>query len=457
MSRRGFIASGVLLGDAIGYPVNGLRAGHARQLLGEISGIPARGDLFEDRPDRFRQPGLHSALGQAFLAALSGFEPEEMGRGPVALAGSRLIELAGDGADSSFGALRFPGRPLAHAVKQWRAEYPWEASDFTRGKRGSKGASPAVMGLAVVAAGRPAGDPVLRDLVRLTHGRFLPIASAYAVARCAELLLTCANPRRIDAQEILHQLVADLAEEESRIIGTFAEEWRSHDWGMPESRLSTALRPLASLLREGDDRLAAASVISGIGEFGPDCEVTHPAHGFAPVAVAWALYRALGPHSPAQALDLVVNEGGEVCTIGALVGGLLAARHGAEYFPEDWLASLRARTIAADAAGHRPGWVAHWLAWEAAATGAESRRRAELVKARGIAASPPRPQSTRSTEATPQEQAPFAPPQPEWLTRINPEDPIEKRKLKESRGRKRIGWKEERRREGRDRGGEQES
>lgn len=453
MSRRGFIAAGAILGDTIGYPINGLRAGHARQLLGPISGIPTRGDLFEDRPDRFREPGLHSALGQTLLAALSAFEPEPMGRGPAALAGARLLELAGDGGDKAWGALRSPGRPLMHSIKQWREEFPWEGADFTRGRRGSKGASAAVMGLAVVAAGRGAGDGALRDLVRLTHGRFLPLASAYAVARCAELLLECGNPRRLDAQGLAGQLTADVSAEESRLIDAFAEEWRAHEWGLPERRLSDALRPLASLLREGDDRLAAGTVLSGIRGFAPDCEVTHASHGFAAVAVPWALYRALGPHSPAAALDLVANDGGEVCTIGALAGGLLAARHGGEYFPEDWMRGVRARAIVDAAAARRTGWVEEWLAWEAVASGRESRRRAELVKARGTTPPAPRPQKPRAddTIAPPPDQAPFAPPPPEWLTRISPDDPIEKRKLKESRGRKRIAWKEERRRGPRER------
>jgi hypothetical protein len=449
--RRAFILPAAMLGDAIGYPINGVRAGHVKELLGEFTGVPKEGNLFPDRPERFREAGLHSALGQKLFAIASAFEPDELQRSPVGVAGARLLELAGDGELDAFGALRHAGRPLLAAAKTWRDSFPWDGEDYLRGKRGSKGVSGTIAGLVIVASGRGANDPTLPDLVRLTHGRFLPLAGAYAVARLTELLLESSGGKKIDAHGILDALIADLRREEAALIARFGATWSESDWEVPSAKLSDALEPLGSLLREENDKLTVNSLLGGIERFGPDCAVTHAAHGFIPVSLPWVIYRALGSHSPATVIESTALEGGEACAIGALTAGLLAARYGAEYFPEEWFEGVRANGLAREASRHAEGWPDRWLAAEKSWSAHESATRAKLVKARGDAppakkksggAPPPKP----GLALPPQEPESFAPPPAVWLRKIDPDDPLQKHKLKESRGKKRIGWKEDRRR-----------
>jgi len=449
--RRAFILPAAILADTIGYPINGVRAGHVKELLGDFAGVPKGGNLFPDRPERYREGGLHSALGQKLLAIASAFEPDEMQRSPVGLAGARLLDLAGDGEGDPHGALRHAGRPMLAAVRSWRESFPWDGEDFLHGKRGSKGVSGTPAGLVVVAAGCPASDASLPDLVRLTHGRFLPLAGAYAVARLTELLLESEGGKRLDSSAILDALVSDLRLEEAALIDRFGAVWSEADWEVPSAKLSDALEPLVSLLREENDKLAVNSLLGGIERFGPDCAVTHVAHGFIPVSLPWAIYRALGTQSPASVIESTALEGGEACAIGALIAGLLAARYGAEHFPAEWFADVRADGIAREAARHAAGWPDRWLAAEKAWSAHESAAREKLVKARGPApppkkksggAPPPKP----GLALPPQDPESFAPPPAVWLRRIDPDDPLQKHKLKESRGKKRIGWKEDRRR-----------
>lgn len=448
--RRAFILPAAILADTIGYPINGVRAGHVRELIGEFTGVPEDGNLFPDRPERYREAGLHSALGQKMFAIASAFEPDEMQRTPIGIAGARLLELAGDGEGNAFGALRHAGRPLLGAAKTWREEFPWDGEDFLRGKRGSKGISGAVAGVVQVAQGRRSNDPVLPDLVRLTHGRFLPLAGAFATARLLELLLESLGGNKIDAHGILDALIADLRREEHALIERFGAAWSESDWEIPSAKLSDALEPLGSLLREENDKLTVNSLLGGIERFVPDCNVTHAAHGFLPVSLAWAFYRALGSHSPATVLESTAMEGGETCAIGAITSALLAARYGAEFFPEEWFDRVRANALAREAARHAEGWPERWLAAEKAWSAHEAATRESLIKKRGDipakkkSGAPPPPK--QGLALPPQEPEAFAPPPAVWLRKIDPDDPLQKHKLKESRGKKRIGWKEDRRR-----------
>lgn len=79
----------------------------------------------------------------------------------------------------------------------------------------------------------------------------------------------------------------------------------------------------------------------------------------------------------------------------------------------------------------------------------EARKRAEADKERKRRKQRPTPEAMG---LPPQEEAHFAPPPQLWLEPGDEEHPEIKRKLKAARGKKKIGWKEERRKRERGKG-----
>ncbi|MBX3728612.1 MAG: ADP-ribosylglycohydrolase family protein [Candidatus Sumerlaeia bacterium] len=450
------LVAGLLVGDALGAPFQAVKAGHIQQLLGgRAEGFAREAVLFPERPEKNRLPGLHTVLGQEFLAVLAGASDDGSGRSPLARAAAQLAELAGDeeAGPSTQGAMRAPGRPLRRAVARWKAEYPWETADHFAPDEDSEGASCAVRALA--AAVVPGVDAV--EAARLTHLREAPLAAAWTISEAARLLLALDNPKRPDAAGIARHLVEGCrAIEDALREGEAGERWRVLQWGTPVTRFSACLEPLASLVREGDDALAERTVLHQAAAHAPTREVAHVQHGFAPALVPWVLYRALGSLSPASAIEDVLNRGGECALATGLVGALMGARYGAEHLPPEWLAGCRALgTVKARGLSPSAAAIDAWLGEERAWTAEEERLREPLRREaeKRRAAEPARKKPERNADPPTlhdQGSLPFAPPPQVWLEQREVDlAPWEKRRLKAERGRKRIDWKETRREKGR--------
>lgn len=456
--RRAFIPTAVLYADALAYPVNGLRDGHITQLLGRVTAIlEADANVQPEKPERYRRPGLHSCVGQRFLAVLAGTQGDPHGRTPPGAAVGRMLELCGasDAADD-FGAWRIPGRPLQRALLRWRTEFPWDGDDCHTTDATSAGSGPAIDGLAIVAAGRGAADDLALGIPRLTHLAPLALSAAYAMARAAELLLASDAGRRVDGAALAATLEADVrAHEEGIRRGPLAKLWRKAGIEPPEGRLADALAPLPTLLREGRDDLAQATLLRDLERFAPDCAVTHLTHGFAPVLVPWVLYRALGPLSAPAAIEDMVARGGDACLATALLAGLLACRYGAEHFATDGIERLAVADVARVCASTgSPDWADAWVQQEHAWSGEESATRAALVKKRdraeGNRPAPPKPKPRPASPEPAPQKSPVTPQMAaaeRWARVDDEQDPEKKKQLKEARARKRVDWKEERRRD----------
>lgn len=438
------ILLGCLVGDALGAPYIGIRGGHMQQVLGgRVDGYAPNFALFPDRPDQNRLPGLHSACGQQVLAVLAARAAAE--QDIVAGAGRQLQELAGE---HGTGALRHAGRPLRRAIDRWREEYPAVEENFYALREGSRGASAACWGVASYLADTDA------PLARLTHDSQLSLAAAIAVRAALELMEALGRPgRRLDAAGFLQELIRVVGERESALCTERGKEWREAGDGEAPRNLAESLECLPSLLREGDDVLAEKTLVHQAGEFDPAHPVATVQNGFAPVLVPWILYKVLGAESVARSVEDVLNRGGETSLAAALVAALGVARHGIEALPSEWidglLAAPIARRLASDAA---PGVAEEWVAKECAWVAEEERLRAPLVKAAAAEAEKRRAREGDRPKASTQEDSPFAPPPPSWLQGQNAEDPEVKKRLKVERSRRRIDWKEERHRKGREKG-----
>lgn len=157
-----------------------------------------------------------------------------------------------------------------------------------------------------------------------------------------------------------------------------------------------------------------------------------------------------------------MNRGGESETLCGLVAGLMAVRYGREGLPAEWydgclalkavweLAQARTWDSLAEWVVLEAGWSAREEEMRAPLRKAEeARKRAEAEKERARRKQKPKPEDMG---LPPQEQAQFSPPPHLWLEPGDEEHPEIRRKLKAARGRKKIEWKEERRRRGKNTG-----
>jgi len=445
------ILRAALLGDALGRPFNGLKEGHVAQSVGGApEGFLDDPVLFPDKPERNMLPGVHSALGQRLLAATAMMGPDDAGREPVARACGLLAELKGGDEDEGFrwGALRGAGRPLRRALSRWAEEYPWEEADHRAKTEESEGIGAAPLGLVTVALGLEDAAGWALRLARCTHYREMAVMGAVAVADLTRLVLDSGGGKRIDSAKIMEKLRESLRLREDAYRKEHSRAWRDIGWSQPEARLSDALSPVASLLHEDNDDLAIKTIVNTATECRPATPVKHVQHGFAAASLPWAIYRALGPLSAVHALEDIQRRGGESSAVGAIVAGLMVARHGAECLPEEWRARLLAKSSAP--------WIdaSAWQADEAAWTQREEAMRDPLrealrkAEARDIARGKADKKPTQKAGLPNQDEVPFAPPPHLWLKPGEEEDPDKKRILKEARGKRKIDWKEERKKKG---------
>lgn len=455
---RKLLLEGALIGASLGTPFAGLKEGHIQQLLGgRAEGYLADGRIYPARPEKNRLPGLHGIAGQRLLASLAMGLPDDLGRDPVALAASTLMDLAGGQEGEGTGAMRQPGRPLVRAIRRWREEFPWTASDHFANEEKSAGMSPLLAAFAPILVKSAVPDLQAGHLARLTHQHPYPVAGAIAVSSLANHLLEMSGRgKKTDGVQIAESLVEVVRTHETEYTAENEREWREHGWAPPQVPLWKVLSTLPSLIREANDDLAVRTIVNTAKECHPDQGVSHVQHGFVPAGLTWALYRALGPLAPVHALEDIMNRGGEAETIAGIVGGAMALRYGEECLSPEWQEGCLAVHLAGDfIGGNLQDTLAKWLTLEAKWTREEEALQAplrETIEARERAASEKEKQRHRKIREEKadvglpdQEQALFAPPPHLWLEPGDEEHPAIKRKLKAARGKKKIGWKEERR------------
>jgi len=454
----GFVA-GFLVGDALGRPFVGLKGGHIQQLAGaRIEGWLADPVLQPDRPDRNCVRGLHSCAGQEFLAALAAlFVADDAGRAHAAVCAAHLRDLHGAeaGAPSS---LRRPGKPLLRALERWGAEFPWDAQDHVARDEASEGIGPCARTIACALA----DDADDLAFARLTHLKEPPLVAARVLREAASAMVRLDAPKKPNVRVIVEDLKFGARDFEDRLReeSEVATLWKDLQFGMPVARTSEALAVLPSLVESGDDALAERTFLAQAREYAPDRAVTHAQHGFAPVLLPWALYRALGPMSTARAVEDAINRGGETAMAAGLVGALCGARHGIESIPEEWLAGCLAWPFAKNLVEARnaaavEAWLAAEQQWSAReeAFVAPLRKKAEAAGADKPAPKKKPAKPEEQPPSGPTEELPFAPSPHAWLTEKGDElAPWEKQRLKSERGRRRIDWKEDRREKQKDDG-----
>lgn len=434
---------GLAVGDALAAPVAGLKSGRVVQLFGEITDYVDAREAWEDRPWRWVMPGLHTSPTQQALSVLA--VQAERGEVPPESLARLWLRMRHAGAESRSrdGCHRAAGPTLRRSLDAMEAK-------ISPPGQPSAGSGAAVRAIAIGLLRR--GDPgaITRsviDLALLTHTDARAIGAALAVAHLAGML-ACGPEAPV---RVLGELIGRVRDAEERLLidhlGVIHLPADTDVHGM-----SRALGALPGLLAEGDDTLAEQTLLRQAQHHAPAQPVTSITGGFAPATVPAALYHALVRDRFAAPVSHLASQGRESSTAGAIAGAILGLRLGVEAIPAEWRERLAASEAISLFAGHLAGDAVELpglLELEASLTRQEHAARAPLVTARAKRlavstrreAAHPRPPRQGAVAPPP---LPFAPPPHTYLRAEN--DPAAKRREKAARGRKRIGWKDDRRR-----------
>jgi ADP-ribosylglycohydrolase len=322
----------------------------------------------------------------------------------------------------------------------------------------------------------PGSDEVLLRLAiesaLLTHGDPRAVAAAMAILIGVRQLAEIPFRDRPEPRDFLQRLIEKLRAGENFLISEYADTLNPERNRAGDHDISESLGVVPSLAREKKDDLAYRTLIAQVRNYSPDQPIARPNHAFSPLAVPMALYHALRAESFQSGLETVVNQGGDCDTLGTLVGALLGARFGLSAIPAEWVEELVARRLLEQRAealdtGQRgkkwddlPDTERRWTAEEEAGRAAlflACRKELEREERRKRARKSRRTSPASKAPAVPQGM-PFAPPPELWL-RDKPSAPAApKQPLQRPLGgtKKRIPWKEERRRERRKRGDDED-
>ena len=457
---------GLAVGDALGTPLEGLKDGHIFQVYGEVTDYVDSVAGFPDRPAKWQLKGLYSsdtqqALAVADVLAIHG----ALELSALAELYQRLVDEGG-AENRECGAHRGVNHFFRRALATVR-EASAAGGDLRHCGQPTpdNGAVARAIPLGLFFADdEEALSRAVIDASLLTHSDPRAVAAPLAVARVVGWMVR----GELEPSEIAQRLPRYVLEWETRLgdeYGEFLDPSSGHD---RLHHFSKALAPLASLLREDNPTLTAKTIINEANAFDPPSHIAQPHDTFAPASVVMALYRALSARSFHEALGATINAGGDADTVGAITGGILGLRFGEGAIPPAWLRGLvnaeqvRRRGIALFQ--REVDW-AHWedyvemekdltrrqIEFEAHAM-SEHRRQVEKREAKQAQR---RAQGAKTAAAKPATaDLGFAPPPEVWLGKVRDNrdaggadlDPIQAKKEKALRGRKRIGWKEDRRR-----------
>lgn len=370
---------GLAVGDALGCPVEGLKAGHIQQLAGRVRGYVDPMQIWKEKPWRWRMPGLYSDDTQQalFLAdtlvRCHGFDPAFFAR--------LLLRAAQAEAPGSLGAHRGIGPAFLAAVKKLAEGVPADQSGTL-----SAGMGPAMRVAPVGLYYAQEDEGLLPAAVRqalVTHRdpRALALAAAvaWAVARGASGAWD-----RLPAGEIINLLSEWIGEAEKEIEREFIGFIPVEAFDM-FGRVRACVENFRYYL-EMDRRQVWKQVVAEANRHFPAHKITEPGDPFALAGGMSALFVGLTANNFEEGLLEVIHLGKDTDTMGAIAGGILGARFGEEAIPPAWIVGLKnAEQVALRGEGlldrsYQGLRVEDPVEMEARLTGEESAERSRLLE-----------------------------------------------------------------------------
>jgi ADP-ribosylglycohydrolase len=321
---------GLAAGDAVGAPVEGLKAGHIRQLYGKVEGHVDPAVAWKKKPHRWRMPGLYSDDTQQALALADslvrcrGFNAAHFAK--------LLVDMARAETGGRFGAHRGTGGNFRASVRRlMEGADPAESGEPSAGI----GAMMRVAPIGLYFADDP--EALARAAVEqglVTHQDPRPLVMAVLAAHAVSLSVTGAWDGSKPEDRINDTLEA--AADAERLV---EKDYIHRIPPVCMDRLGMALggvRLLPRLLDLPEKAMVLFQIMGEANRQFPEHKIKEPGQGFVMAAGMTSLYFALIAADYRDAVLEVVNLGKDTDTMGAIVGAIIGARFGEESIPEEW-------------------------------------------------------------------------------------------------------------------------
>jgi len=448
--ESGFL--GMAVGDALAAPAQGLKPARIIQLFGRLEGYLDPDKAFAHTPSHFRLKGLYSLPTQEALCVAESL----ITTGHYDLNDIRDTFLALGQGEGALGSFRGIDEAFRKALQNLK-----EGKDLTGCgiPHPGIGAIPRVLPLAIFFRDDPeALKKAVIECVLLSHNDPRAIGGAMAYAWAAARFSKEGSAILDNPSDFMANLVKYVRKGEECL----EDDYKKHVPQEVSTRLyytmSESLDILLPCLRENNPDLVKQTILAEANRHAPPFPINMTSQDFAPSSVIYCLYIALSAKAYGTGVLDTIHEGKEACALAALAGGLLGLRFGPDEIPEEWKSGLlNAEQI--ELRGREmhhgfPDWGERTdlVTMEKRYTDVEReeiRKRMEAFQETKEREERKHPQKTRPASSVkeglpPQEEAPFAPPPSVVFGSALP-DPIQAKKDKSLRGRKRIEWKEDRR------------
>lgn len=330
---------GLAIGDAIGYPIEGMKAGYIKQLFGEIEGFADNDKFPLENFFKWRASGIYSDDTQQSLAIADVLIMEE-GFIKESLA-EIFIRLSDEGEQyQPQGLHRGAEKDFIASVLKMKAN---PKNLFSCGHpSASNGAAARIVPMGLYY--RDSKEELIRNVVEaslLTHNDPCAIAAAAALARSVSVMINLSPRENVPINEFCSDIKDITIRAENFIEDNY---WKFLDKDkriLSKHTFSDSLSILEPILRENDDDIARSTIIKEANRHNPDFPITSCNQGYAPASVIASLYYGFKYKNFNQGLLTAINEGKDADTVGAMTGALLGAHLGIEAIPTEWISNLK--------------------------------------------------------------------------------------------------------------------
>jgi len=322
---------GLAIGDALGAPVEGLKAGHIRQLYTEIDDYPDPLVAWGKKPRRWRMKGLYTDDAQQALALADslvkcrGINPDHFGK--------ILADMARAETGGGFGAHRGTGKNFRQSVRA-----VMEKAKETGTPSAGIGALMRVAPVGLFFANDREAlvrASIEQGLVTHLDPRPLVLAAAvaFAVARSAKGEWEGKDPADKAAD------MAELAKEADEMV----ERGYIHRIavaGMDRFGMASSALSMFPRLVELPESIAFKQIVGEANRNFPSHKITEPGQGFVMAGGLSAVFIALKASDFEEGVKKAVHLGKDTDTVAAIAGAVLGAEAGEAAIPGKWREGL---------------------------------------------------------------------------------------------------------------------
>ncbi len=326
---------GVAIGDALGAPVEGLKAAHIKTLFKTLDGYVPVEKYLKKGIKHYCEPGLYTDDTQQMLAVCDMILSDE-NFSPADLA-DLFMEMSKDDTAGGFGVFRGTGRFFRYTMRDMLDGIPWErVAGNTAGCMAAVRIPPLVI--------KFFDDPIklLTSVINAslaTHKDPMGISAAILQAFFIRALMPLTPGKSIDIKSIFTECKEYCEQGEKILASQFKHVIASsHPDGI--YAVSGMIDRLAQLIDNGNDKEVNEYIFDYASHFAsmPIYKLTVPfALTLVPLALKIFLHNI---RSFSEPIIVAINGGGDTDTLASLVGALSGAYWGTKPIPQKWLQGL---------------------------------------------------------------------------------------------------------------------